>query len=376
MALHNAFTDCANALVTDIVAKLLDAGVKDSEGNDYDEDGLTSLLGLVLFVHADEEEDKPAKPKKQAKKPPAKAATGKGKGKKDAEEVDYSSLDEFTLMLNYGPKSHALFGETKEIKPKLMEYNKTYKEETGDKKNLFSYNGKLKVDGEDTPGWTITDKDKLDDVKAFLDELGVKYNEVEKEKKGKAKKETEAKKEAKKPPAKTDAKKGTAKDKDAKTDAKKDTKKDAKTDKKASDKPVLKAQKNSWDNMEEADTGYIFLELPLGVGGRKVPVVVGKQDSDAEEDVKGLASVLPLDDEEKAACDEHKWRVLSDEDMAVVEKKAKKVHAELKKMLERESAEPEEHESDAEGEDKEEGEEGEEEAEGEEAEEGEVKDDE
>src|SRR5271156_2455470 len=103
MALNNAFTDCANALVADIVAKLLEAGVKDSEGNDYDEEGLTNMLSLVLFVQGDEEDgsdDKPAKPKKQTKKPPAKAAKsggGKGKSKKDAEEVDYSSLDEFTL---------------------------------------------------------------------------------------------------------------------------------------------------------------------------------------------------------------------------------------------------------------------------------------
>lgn len=89
------------------------------------------------------------------------------------------------------------------------------------------------------------------------------------------------------------------------------------------------AQENAWGNSEEPDSGLIFVALPVGTGGRQVPVAVGIQNTEAPEDATGLASVLPLTDEMIEECNKQKWRFLSDEYMATLEELGHELYGEL-----------------------------------------------
>jgi hypothetical protein len=270
--------------------------------------------------------------------------------KKELAEVNPDDVGEIIVCLNYGPKSHALFGETKLIKDHLMTLNSP-----GDK--LVSYNGKLAFGA----GWTITDKERLSEVTDFLTTLGITYREIEKadykkEVEGSEESET-PKKTAKKTVAKkTVAKKTVAKKTPAKTKKVEEEEEEAEaeeeeTPKKAPAKKApaktastalstVKTQKNSCDNEEEADTGIVFLQLPVGVNGRNVPVAVGVQNVESEE--KGLASVNPLAEELVAECEEKKWRTLTDEMMATLKTKKHPKFAELTEMRARSSSSEEE----------------------------------
>jgi len=76
------------------------------------------------------------------------------------------------IILNYGPKSHAMFGaDTKPVKDGLMALN------TEGKKDVVSFNGKLEFGA----GWVITNKTKLKTVLEFLDENEVAHTEIERE---------------------------------------------------------------------------------------------------------------------------------------------------------------------------------------------------
>lgn len=104
---------------------------------------------------------------------------------------------------------------------------------------------------------------------------------------------------------------------------------------KSSKKAVAKAaagpvaQENAWGNSEETETGIIFVKLPVGTGGREVPVAVGVQDTEAEEDAAGLASVMPLTEEMIATCEEQKWRYLTDEYMDMLTEQEHELAGEL-----------------------------------------------
>ncbi len=75
------------------------------------------------------------------------------------------------VILNYTPKTHAIFGfDTKTIKDELMALN------SEGKKDVVSYNGKLAYG----PGWVITNKTKLKIVLDFLDENSISHTEIEK----------------------------------------------------------------------------------------------------------------------------------------------------------------------------------------------------
>lgn len=99
------------------------------------------------------------------------------------------------------------------------------------------------------------------------------------------------------------------------------------------------AQENAWGNSEESETGIIFVKLPVGTGGREVPVAVGVQDTEAEEDTTGLASVLPLTEEMIATCDEQKWRYLTDEYMDILTEQEHEMAGELAAVRARGEAE-------------------------------------
>jgi hypothetical protein len=76
------------------------------------------------------------------------------------------------IILNYGPKSHAVFGfDTKAVKDGLMGLN------TEGKKDVISFNGKLEFGA----GWVITNKTKLASVIKFLDKNEIAHKEIERD---------------------------------------------------------------------------------------------------------------------------------------------------------------------------------------------------
>lgn len=271
------------------------------------------------------------------------------------------------VVLNYGPKSHAVFGaDTKPVKDGLLALN------TPGKHDVTSFNGKLEFGA----GWVITNKTKLKTVLEFLDESEIAHTEIEREafvageeddakpvapkkaapakavKKApaKAKAPTKAKpkvesdvedeeeepapkKATKKPAAKVAAKK-TASTKTAAPAKKVQPKGKASTKKTVAKAPpaktatkTLKAIQNAQGNFEEEETGIVFVEAPVGTGGRKIKIAVGVQDAESEE--MGLASVKPLDADMIAECDERKWQYLTDAMMKVLSKKDTELHEEL-----------------------------------------------
>ena len=102
------------------------------------------------------------------------------------------------------------------------------------------------------------------------------------------------------------------------------------------------AQENAWGNSEEPDSGLIFVMLPVGTGGRQVPVAVGIQNAEAAEDAMGLASVLPLTEDMIEECNKQKWRFLSDEYMATLEELGHEMYGELAEVRARGGGDAEE----------------------------------
>jgi hypothetical protein len=354
--------DVISTLVADLSVHLAEAAVPDGEdGVAYFQAKLEEFFGA---------EAAPAKTsqKKVAKAPAAKSA------KADASETP----GEVVVVLNYGPKSHALFGDTASIKDKLMGLNPKRGEKSG-KTKLVNFKPTLGFG----PGWVVMDKDRLSEVTEMFDAEGITYREIErkeyevevngeKPKKAPAPKtkepaakstKVEAKKDVKatsKAPAKAPPKKETKADAKSTKAPPKETKADAKAPKappknKAATAPALKANKNKWGNSEEDDTGIIFLSLPVGAAGRMVPIAIGTQDVDAEYSVKELASVLPLTDELIEQCETAGHRILTDEVMSLVEKKNKTLHGKLVEMRSRGESEPDVEEEEGTGEDEVEG---------------------
>jgi len=87
------------------------------------------------------------------------------------------------------------------------------------------------------------------------------------------------------------------------------------------------AKINKWDNLEEENTGFVFLQLPVGYGGRTIPVAIGTQDYMAE--TKGLKSVINLDAADISICARYQWRVLDDELMGIFAKRDADIYAEV-----------------------------------------------
>jgi hypothetical protein len=293
--------------------------------------------------------------------------------------------DSISIILNYSPKTHAISGNTKTIKDKLMALNE------GGKK-LVSYNASLAFG----PGWIIMDKDRLSEVTDMFDENEIEYTQVEKgnsntsaktskpapksnktteKAKKSAKKESDdgdeidyssltilqlksllkdkelpvtgkkdelvdrlieadakpIKKTASKTPTKTAPKKAVPKT-TAKTTTKKTAAKDSIKDKappksKSSAPKTLKATKNDFGNHEETDTGIVFEKLPVGANGNIVSVAIGIQNPDSDE--TGIDSVNPLDEDMIKECEDKSWRYLTDDMIKLVKKRDEELYEKL-----------------------------------------------
>lgn len=331
------------------------------------------------------------------------------------------------VILNYGPKSHAVFGaDTKTIKDDLMALN--------DPKKIISFNSKLEYGS----GWVIMDKTKLKSVLAVFDEKEISYTEIEKTEfdakeneeeepapKAKAvakkttkpkvadseeeeerpvpKKVVKPKAAPKKATAKAAPKKKVVSDEEEEVEkpapkkkpaakAKKDDEeklvtngkdlvklsvtelkealksaklsvtgtkevlvarlvahrkgnvvtpaKGVKKEKVAAKAPAskssattLKAKKTPQGNYAEEDTGIVFVQAPVGTAGKKIAVAIGVQDPENEE--QGLASVIPLNEDIIAECEERDWQYLTEDMMKILKKADSEMYDELTELRSR-----------------------------------------
>lgn len=303
---ENVIAKLCSDLASHLASSPLDEGT--SADQDYYE------TAIALFFAGKSSSGKKTNVAKTPVKTPAKPPS-----KAPAKVKPVPANDEVVVVLNYGPKSHALFGATQAIKDKLMALNPGQGEKG---KKLVGY-GKNLFFG---PGWVVMDKERIGEVTDMFTAEGIAFREVER---GEYEKETgvggatnsETKEEEPKPIKAEPAKPSSVKAAPLKSVT-----------------SGLKAKKNSWGNFEEENTGIVFLDLPVGVAGRLTKVAVGFQNSDADSSETGLSSVLPLTEEMVQQCEENKWRVLSDEIMGALEKKNKSLCSELTEMRSRGSA--------------------------------------
>lgn len=273
------------------------------------------------------------------------------------------------VCLNYGPKSHAIFGD----------FNKAYVSF----KDSFLKGQKFIKPGPSLAfgfGWVVMDKTKLPLVISALKKAKIPYREIEREEyaeeiresksggdvKGKTKKQTKeiepesddesSESENEKPVVqkKPSKAKPVSKKKDSDSEsedeeppaqkkpskAKSVPKEDVKSSKAKSDSkegPVKKQTigKNAWGNNEETESGLVFVKLPIGKGGASIPVAVGWQDCDAEKGNMGLNSVLPLNNDIRREHEAKKWKFLTKDMITTVRKTNPKLAKQLQDVMDR-----------------------------------------
>lgn len=283
--------------------------------------------------------------------PKAKIVSGAdaGEGEKEDLRVKHDGK-EVIVCLNYGPKSHALFGDFGKTHEKFKEsFLKSTKFIGSGPKLAFGF------------GWVVKDKSKLPEVIAALKKAKIPFREVEREeyeeevrgkKGGKDEKvveevedsEEEEEKDASPPPKKPAAKKEAPAPKEKPAAKKEDAKPAEKTTTK------LSAKKNEWGNNEEEETGFVFMKLAVGKNGAAIPIVVGWQDPDCKPSEKGLKSVNPLDDEAIEDCKKRKWKYLTEDMIATIRKKNQAQAKALQEVLDKNDEEEDAEEAEESGE--------------------------
>ncbi len=204
---------------------------------------------------------------------------------------------EVVIVLNYGPRSHAIFGD-------FGDTNRHFKDNYLVKQDWIKANSKLAFGF----GWVIMQKYKLEDIKKALNDMNVVYREVER-----VDYEREVRNSKSLP--------SELPEELAEEDApKEETKK------------KFKAVKNKWGNIEEFDSGFIFMKLPVGSNNKNIAVAVGLQDSDADKNMKGLLSVLPFNEELEEECKIKGWRYLTEEMIKIVFTQNQKLAEKLDEM--------------------------------------------
>lgn len=108
---------------------------------------------------------------------------------------------------------------------------------------------------------------------------------------------------------------------------------------KTTEKKPIRAKKNACGNLEDNETGFVFCKLPIGKNKKLLPVTVGWQNPTVKDGEKGLATVLPLDEDAIEECKTNGWRVLTQDMIAIVNKSDAKLAKNLTEILTRELAE-------------------------------------
>ena len=190
--------------------------------------------------------------------------------------------DKVIIVKNYGPYSHALFGE---FDKRYASFKDSYlKNQT-----WLGYNTGLKFG----KGWTVKKKEKLPELQEALDKSKIKYRVIEredyiKEINSKDKKEVKTN-----------------------TNTEKPVSKEIKIEKRAepiekSDETKKKINKNKWGNYEEAQSGFVLTKLPVGNNKKILNICIGYQDKKSRKE--GIDSVIALDQSliEEAKSNGHK----------------------------------------------------------------------
>jgi hypothetical protein len=274
-----------------------------------------------------------------------------GGGTKSSYVSKDNGIKGIVIVKDYTSKSHAIFGETKQYKDSIIaDINKAAN------KKLLSYNEHLAFG----PGWVIIDKSKLDTVKNAFEKAKVDVqitplSEFEKEHPPKKfseekKEDDESKSEDPEPKAKSSKEvpkkpKKSSKDDDIDDDDSKkpkkvskskkedsDSEEDTKKPKKEEKKSKVTFEKNEWDNCVDS-IGYVYMDLPIGVNSRSAKVVVGKQDSDADEYQKLLDSVIPLTKDDIEELTEMKVKYLTEDITQKIKKSDVKLFKKLDKLV-------------------------------------------
>lgn len=237
-----------------------------------------------------------------------KAPATRTPAKKPVVKVDHKLSDEAIVISDYGVKYAALFGDFggryTAFKDGYIKNNK-----------WFTSNGGLAFGF----GWLFDSKLYLDSVTTNLDMFNVKYRVLTREAYNKEISASATTSPAEKPKsAAPKVEKTTA----ATTmDTSTDETTEVATPPTSKPKASSTVLKNDYDNHEERSTGFVFHKLPIGEGGKLIPVAIGFQDTSKDTSVKGIASLLPLDEDMVGICKDKKWKYLTPEMISDVTKK-------------------------------------------------------
>lgn len=275
-------------------------------------------------------------------------------------KVDFSGKKETIICLNYSPKCHALFGD---FGPKGV--HSSFREDFLKGETWMSFNLKLAFG----PGWIVTVKDKLPQLVKALKKAKIPFKKIDREEweeeiregdesseeeSGGGEEESESEEveaseseeeesseveNLKKKLVKVKKNKKVPSPEPSSEEEEEEPPKSQKKD--AKPKKGQSISKNAWGNFEEPVHGIVFMNLPVGPKGQKKKVAVGWQNPDVEEDVKGVDSLFPLDEDYVAICVEEKWRYFTSDMLPKIKKVNKKLASQLEEMLERDWEEDE-----------------------------------
>ena len=86
-------------------------------------------------------------------------------------------------------------------------------------------------------------------------------------------------------------------------------------------KLVLESEPNKWGNIYEKETGYVFVNFPVGRNGKELPVAIGWQQGATPLSCNGLVSVYPLTEDMKKECECKKWNFLNEKIINITKKR-------------------------------------------------------
>ena len=242
-------------------------------------------------------------------------------------KAPYNWEEKVILIVNYSNKSHALFGD----------FDKTYikfKNEVISKNNWLKSSPNLAFGF----GYVVTMKNKISELRASLEGYDIEYRELSFDE---FKKETTGDKCTTKTTVENNNNKTIENNKTVENYVRKlknndniiindsdsinnsDVISNVKIDKKKVSKKLIR---NKWDNFENSD-GFIVKKLPINKDKLEV-VVIGKQNTSLDYDVKGINSVILLSEEEKINT-KKQYLYLSDDMIKKIKKNDKQLAKEL-----------------------------------------------
>lgn len=244
------------------------------------------------------------------------------------------------LCLNYGPKSHALFGDFDRYKSFTRNFlSKTSWIKPG---NRLAFG----------PGWVIMDRSRIQELTRALDKGRIKYRKIERsdyEKEIRKNKYVEEDPEETEPESQSEEPKVRNEKREVKKEAepevrkeKVETKEEPPKKKQEEVKPKKKVSKNDRGNSEEPETGFVFVRLPVGKDGKLVPVAIGYQ---SDRPGHGLESVFPFVKNQEEECASRNWKYLNENILDILEENKPSLFRKYKAFMEKKSEEEEEEES-------------------------------